>query len=32
MQAYREGKSGGSDVESTVLQYKSDRRVFGNVE
>ena len=32
MQAYREGKSGGSDVESAVQQYKSHRRVFGNID
>ena len=31
MQAYREGKTGGSDVESTVQKYKSHRRVFGQV-
>ena len=32
MQAYREGKAGGSDVESAVQKYKSHRRVFGIVD
>ena len=32
MQAYREGKAGGSDVETAVQKYKSHRRVFGNVD
>ena len=32
MQAYRDGKSGGNDVENAVKLYKSHRRVFGKVE
>ena len=32
MQAYREGNAGGSDVEKADQKYKSERRVFGNVE
>ena len=32
MQAYREGNSGGKDVEKAVKFYKSHRRVFGRVE
>ena len=31
MQAYREGKSGGKDVEQAVKFYKSHRRVFGRL-
>lgn len=32
MQAYRDGKSGGNDVENAVKLYKFHRRVFGKVE
>ena len=32
MEAYREGRTGGSDVETAVQKYKSHRRVFGNVD
>ena len=32
MQAYKEGKTGRSDVETTVQKYTSHRRVFGNVD
>ena len=32
MEAYSEGKAGGSDVEMAVQKYKSHRRVFGNVD
>ena len=31
MQAYRESKSGGKDVEQAVKTYKSHRRVFGQI-
>ena len=32
MQAYREGNSGGKDMEKAVKLYKSHRRVFGSVD
>ena len=32
MQAYRDGNSGGSEVEKAVKKYKSHRRVFGNID
>ena len=32
MQAYSDGKSGGSDVENAVKLYKSHHRVFGKVD
>ena len=32
MEAYREGKAGGSDVEMAVQKCKSHRHVFGNVD
>ena len=31
-ESYREGKAGGSDVETAVQKYKSQRHVFGNVD
>ena len=32
MEAYREGKAGGSDVEMAVQKYKSHQCVFANVD
>ena len=31
MQAYRDGNSGGNEVENSVKKYKSHRWVFGSV-